>query len=54
MVKFPARSNNIWGSKGPKVPKKGHFMDRESIQKTLKILNFTATYAILMELIAYI
>ena len=27
-----------------------HFMETESIQKTLKIFNFTTTYAILMKL----
>ena len=27
-----------------------HFMETESIQKTLKIFNFTATFAILMKL----
>ena len=47
MVKVSARSNNIWGSEGPK---KGHFMDIESIQKSSKIFNFTTTYGILLKL----
>ena len=47
MVKVSARSNNIWGSEGPK---RCQFMDTESWQKTLKIFNFTTTYAILMKL----
>ena len=41
LVKISARLNNIRGSKGPKNPKRGHFMDVESIQ------NFTTTNAIL-------
>ena len=32
------------------IAKSGHFMDTESIQKTLKIFNFTTKYAILMKL----
>ena len=50
LVKISARLNNIWGSKGPKLPRKGHFMNVESIRKTLKIFNFTTTNAILMKL----
>ena len=42
MVKVPARSNNTWGSKGPKIAKRGHIIDTESIQQ--KIFNFTTTY----------
>ena len=38
------------GEQGSKNPKKGHFMDAESIQETLKIFNLTTTYAILMKL----
>ena len=34
MVKMSARLNNIWESNGPKNPKKGPFMDAESIQKS--------------------
>ena len=47
MVKVSARSNNIWGSE---APKKGHFMDIESVQKSSKIFSFTTTYAILLKL----
>ena len=49
LVKISARLNNIWGSKSPKHPKRGHFMDAQSIQKTLNIFNCTTTYAILMK-----
>ena len=39
------------GEKGSKKsPKRGHFMDAESIQKTLNIFNLTITYAILIKL----
>ena len=48
LVKISARLNNILGSKGPEKPKRG--LDVESIQKTLKIFNFTTTNAILMKL----
>ena len=37
-------------ARAKKIPKRGHFIDAESIQKTLKTLNFTITYAILMKL----
>ena len=47
MVKVSARSNNIWGSE---APKKGHFMDIESVQKSSKFFSFTTTYAILLKL----
>ena len=48
MVKVPARSNNIWASKGPKIAKRDHIIDTGSIQQ--KIFNFTTTYGILMKL----
>ena len=34
LVKISARLNNIWESKGPKPPKRGHFMNAEPIRKT--------------------
>ena len=34
----------------PKNPKRGQFIDAESIQKTLKVFHFTTTSAILMKL----
>ena len=49
MVNVSTRSNKISGSNGPKNPNKGHFMDTESIQKTLQILTFVTTYTILMK-----
>ena len=45
-----SRSNNNWGIKSQKIRKRGHLMDAESIQETLKIFSFGTTYAILMEL----
>ena len=57
LVKISARSINIWGSKAqpppspPRLsPKKEPIHDAELISKTLKILEFTTTYAILMKL----
>ena len=41
LAKISARSNNIWGSKAQNPPKKDHFIDAESIRKSLKICNFT-------------
>ena len=43
LVRISARSNNIWG-------RKDHFVNAESLPKTLKIDNFTTIYAILMKL----
>ena len=37
------------GVMAQEIAKRGHFMDTESIQKTLTIFNFTTTYAILMK-----
>ena len=37
------------GITAQETPKKGHLMDAESIQKILKIFNFTTTYAKLMK-----
>ena len=37
-----------------KIPKKGPIHDGESIRKTLKILKFTTTHAILMKLLPQI
>ena len=52
LVKISTRLNNIWESKCRKTTKGGHFMDVESMQKTLKTFNFTTTNAILMKLAA--
>ena len=46
--KISARLNNILGCKGPKKPKRSHFMDAESVPKTLKIFNFTKIRYILI------
>ena len=50
MSKFQQDQTIFVGVRVQKIPKRGHFMDTESIQKTLNILNFTTTYAILMKL----
>ena len=38
------------GVRTQQPPKKGYFMDAESVRKTLKTYNLTTTYAILMKL----
>ena len=38
------------GVRTQKLPKKGHFVDAESVPKTLKNFNFTTTNTILMKL----
>ena len=50
MENVPARSNNICENKGKINPKRSHLMNAESIQKILKIFNFTTTYTIMMKL----
>ena len=45
-----SKIKHIWGIKGKKTPKKGHFMDAESVRKTLKIYNLTTKNAILIKL----
>ena len=51
LFKISARSNNIWGNKSQKIPKKGPFHRCWINQETLKIFNFTTAYPILMKLI---
>ena len=50
LVRISTILDYIWGSKGQKPPKKGHFMDTELVRKTLKTFNLTTTNAILMKL----
>ena len=45
-----ANLDHVWGSKGPKPPKKGHFMDACLVRKTLETFNLATTNAILMKL----
>ena len=52
--KFQQYQTLFGGVRAQKIPKRGHFMDTESIQKTLNIFDFTTTYAILMKLTRYI
>ena len=40
----------FWGVRAQKLPKKGHFVDAESVRKTLKNFNLATTNAILMKL----
>ena len=40
LVKISSRSNNNWGNNSQKSPKRDHFMDAESMQKTLKMFTF--------------
>ena len=52
--KFQQDQAIFGGVRVQKIPKRGHFMDAEPIQKTLKIFNFTTAVAILMKLTTYI
>ena len=36
-----AKSDYFYGSKAQETPKKGHFMDTESLHKAFKIFNLT-------------
>ena len=42
--------DHIWGSRGPKITAKGHFVHAEPVSKALKIFDWTTTNAILMKL----
>ena len=46
------KTKQYLGERAQAIPKRGHFIDAESKQKTLKIFNFTTTYAILMKITA--
>ena len=50
LVRILTILNHIWGSKSPKTSQKCHFMDAESVRKTLKTFNLTSTNAIMMKL----
>ena len=50
LVRISAILDYIWGSKGQKPPKKGYFINAESVRKTLETFNLATTYAILMKL----
>ena len=50
LVRIAAMLHHIWGIKGPKPPKKGHFIDAGKVRKTLKIFKLTTINAILMKL----
>ena len=51
MVTISALSDHIWEERAQKPPKKGYFVDAESVRKTLEIFNLTTTNVILMKLI---
>ena len=50
LVYILANLDHFLGSKGPKPPKKSHFMDADLVRKTLKTFNLATTNAILMKL----
>ena len=51
LLRISAISDHIGGVRAQKPPKKGYFVDAESVRKTLEIVNLTTTAnAILMKL----
>ena len=50
LLRISAISDHIGGVRAQKPPKKGYFVDAESVRKTLEIFNLTTTNAILMKL----
>ena len=52
--KFQQDQTIFEGVTAQKIPKRGDFMDAESIQKKIENFDFTTTYAILMNLTTYI
>ena len=50
LVRISAILEIFGGVRTRKPPKKGHFVDAESVRKALKIFNLTTTNAILMKL----
>ena len=49
LVRISAILDHIGGVRVQKSPKKGYFVDAESVRKTLEIFNLTTTNAILMD-----
>ena len=50
LVRISAMLKHIGGARAQKPPKKGYFVDAESVRKTLENFNLTTTNAILMKL----
>ena len=50
LLRISAILDHIGGVRAQKPPKKGYFVDAESVRKTLEIFNLTTTNAILMKL----
>ena len=50
LVRIAAILDHIGGVRTQKSPKKGHFVDAESVRKTLEIFDLTTTNAMLMKL----
>ena len=51
-MRISAKLDHIRGIRAQKPPKKGYFVDAESVRKTLEIFNLTTTNAIMMKLTA--
>ena len=50
VLRILAILNHSGGVRAQQAPKKGYFVDAESVRKTLEIFNLTTTNAILIEL----
>ena len=50
LLRILAIMNHSGGVRAQQPPKKGYFVDAESVRKTLEIFNLTTTNAILMKL----
>ena len=51
LVRILEMLDHIWGNKGQNPPEKGHFMNAESVRKSLKTFDLTTTTAILVKLL---
>ena len=51
LVRILGMLDHIWGNKGQNPPEKGHFMNAESVRKSLKTFDLTTTTAILVKLL---
>ena len=50
LVRISVTLNHTWGVRAQKPPKKGSFVDAESVRKILETFNLKITNAILMKL----
>ena len=53
-MRISAKSDHICGSKVPKPPSNGHYMDADLVRKIWKIVSLANTNAILMKLTAIV